>query len=62
MRELDLYSTIGTVISVCDSVNYLLEEEDDREERTGYLYMELNCLFEYFLNLRSVLLVFRQNL
>ncbi|MBQ7832084.1 MAG: class I SAM-dependent methyltransferase [Lachnospiraceae bacterium] len=28
MRELDLYSTIGTVISACDSVNYLLEEED----------------------------------
>lgn len=28
MRELDLYSTVGTVISVCDSVNYLLEEED----------------------------------
>ena len=22
--------------------NYLLEEEDDREERTGYLYMEFN--------------------
>ena len=28
MRELDLYSTVGTVISACDSVNYLLEEED----------------------------------
>lgn len=28
MRELDLYSTIGTVISVCDSLNYLLTEED----------------------------------
>lgn len=28
MRELELYSTVGTVISVCDSVNYLLEEED----------------------------------
>lgn len=28
MRELELYSTIGTVISVCDSVNYLLSEED----------------------------------
>ena len=24
MRELDLYSTVGTVISVCDSVNYIL--------------------------------------
>ena len=28
MRELNLYSTVGTVISVCDSVNYLLEDED----------------------------------
>lgn len=28
MRELELYSTIGTVVSVCDSINYLLEEED----------------------------------
>lgn len=28
MRELELYSTVGTVISVCDSVNYLLTEED----------------------------------
>ena len=28
MRELALYSTIGTVISVCDSINYILEEEE----------------------------------
>lgn len=28
MRELDLYSTVGTVISVCDSINYLLMDED----------------------------------
>ena len=28
MRELDFYSTVGTVLSVCDSVNYLLEDED----------------------------------
>jgi SAM-dependent methyltransferase len=28
MRELDLYCTIGTVVCVCDSLNYLLEEED----------------------------------
>lgn len=28
MRELDLYSTVGTVVSVCDSVNYLLSDED----------------------------------
>ena len=28
MRELDLYCTAGTIVSVCDSVNYLLEDED----------------------------------
>lgn len=28
MRALELYSTVGTVISVCDSLNYLLEEEE----------------------------------
>lgn len=28
MRELSLYSTVGTVVSVCDCVNYVLEEEE----------------------------------
>ena len=28
MRELELYGTAGAVISVCDSLNYLLEEEE----------------------------------
>ncbi len=28
MRDLDLYSTVGTVYSVCDSINYLLNDED----------------------------------
>jgi SAM-dependent methyltransferase len=28
MRELELYSTVGTVYSVCDSLNYILEEEE----------------------------------
>ena len=28
MCELDLYSTIGTVYSSCDSVNYLIEDEE----------------------------------
>ena len=42
MRELDLYSTIGTVISACDSVNYLLEEEEVIETFrliNNYLYL-----------------------
>ncbi|MCR5101330.1 MAG: class I SAM-dependent methyltransferase [Butyrivibrio sp.] len=28
MRELDLFCTAGTFVSVCDSINYLLENED----------------------------------
>lgn len=28
MRELELYGTVGAVVSVCDAINYLLEEED----------------------------------
>lgn len=28
MRDLDLYSTVGTVYSVCDSINYLLKDEE----------------------------------
>jgi len=28
MRDLELYSTVGTVYSVCDSLNYILEEEE----------------------------------
>ena len=28
MREFELYGTVGAVISVCDSLNYLLEEEE----------------------------------
>lgn len=28
MRELELYSTVGTVVSVCDSLNYILEERE----------------------------------
>lgn len=28
MRELELYGTVGTVYCVCDSLNYILEEEE----------------------------------
>ena len=28
MRRLELYSTVGTVYSVCDSLNYILEEDE----------------------------------
>ena len=35
MAELDLYSTIGTAVSVCDSLNYLLEDEDLKSTFAG---------------------------
>lgn len=41
MRELELYSTIGTVTCVCDSINYLLDEQDIRDTVNivhNYLY------------------------
>lgn len=50
MRELDLYSTAGTVISVCDSVNYLLEEEDLLETFrlvNNYLYPGGVFIFDF---------------
>lgn len=28
MRELELYGTVGTAVSVCDSLNYILSEEE----------------------------------
>ena len=28
MREFELYGTVGAVVCVCDSINYLLEEEE----------------------------------
>lgn len=56
MRELDLYSTVGTVVSACDSVNYLLEEEDVIETFrlvNNYLYpggifiFDFNTVYKY---------------
>ncbi len=56
MRELDLYSTVGTVISACDSVNYLLEDEEVIETFrliNNYLYpgglfiFDFNTVYKY---------------
>ncbi len=56
MRELDLYSTIGTVISACDSVNYLLEDDeviDTFRLINNYLYpggvfiFDFNTVYKY---------------
>lgn len=56
MRDLELYSTVGTVISVCDSLNYLLQEEDLVEtfrKVNNYLYpggifiFDFNTVYKY---------------
>ena len=31
MREFELYGTVKAIVSVCDSVNYILEEEELEE-------------------------------
>ncbi len=56
MRDLDLYSTVGTVLSVCDSINYLLEDDevaDTFELVNNYLYpggvfiFDFNTVYKY---------------
>ena len=50
MRELELYSTVGTVISVCDSVNYILEEDELLETFSlvnNYLYPGGIFIFDF---------------
>ena len=41
MRELELYGTVGTVVCVCDSLNYILEEQ----ELLGVFRLVNNYLF-----------------
>lgn len=50
MRELELYSTVGTVVSLCDSVNYILEEEELLETFSlvnNYLYPGGIFIFDF---------------
>ena len=50
MRELELYSTVGTVVSVCDSVNYILEEDellDVFKLVNNYLYPRGLFIFDF---------------
>lgn len=50
MRELALYSTVGTVISVCDSINYILEKEELLEVFrlvNNYLFPKGLFLFDF---------------
>lgn len=50
MRELDLYSTVGCIISVCDCINYLLEEDDiltTFKKVNNYLYPGGLFIFDF---------------
>lgn len=50
MRCLELYSTVGTIISVCDSVNYILEEKELLQTfrlAANYLYPGGLFLFDF---------------
>lgn len=56
MRKLELYGTVRAVISVCDCVNYLLEEDDVREtfrrvrqvlEADGVFCFDVNTVYKY---------------
>lgn len=51
MREFELYGTVKAVVSVCDSLNYLLEEEDIIETfRLVNNYLDPNGLFIFDFN------------
>lgn len=56
MREFELYGTVGAVVSVCDSMNYLLEEEDVLQTFRlvrnylypgGILIFDFNTVYKY---------------
>lgn len=56
MREFELYGTVRAVISVCDSMNYILEEDDLRRvfslvnnylDPGGYFIFDLNTKEKY---------------
>ncbi len=50
MRELELYGTVGAVVSVCDSLNYLLDEEDIVQtfaRVNNYLYPQGIFIFDF---------------
>lgn len=50
MRELELYSTAGTIFCVCDSLNYILEEKELEEVFSrvkNYLYPEGIFIFDF---------------
>lgn len=56
MREFELYGTVGAVVSVCDSMNYITEEEDLLDvfrlvnnylDPGGIFIFDLNTVYKY---------------
>ena len=56
MREFELYGTVKAVVSICDSINYILEEDDLREvfslvnnylDPEGVFIFDLNTPYKY---------------
>ena len=56
MREFELYGTVRAVVSICDSVNYILEEEELLEvfklvnnylDPEGIFIFDFNTLYKY---------------
>ena len=56
MREFELYGTVAAVVSICDSINYILEEADLLEvfrlvnnylDPGGLFIFDLNTLYKY---------------
>ncbi len=56
MREFELYGTVRAVVSICDSMNYILEEEDllsvfklvnNYLDPQGIFIFDLNTLYKY---------------
>ena len=56
MREFELYGTVRAVISICDSINYITEEEDLLEvfrlvnnylDPGGMFIFDMNTLYKY---------------
>ncbi len=56
MRSFELYGTVRAIVSICDSVNYILEEDDLREvfrlvnnylDPAGIFIFDLNTVYKY---------------
>lgn len=56
MRSFELYGTVRAIVSICDSVNYILEEDDLREvfrlvnnylDPAGIFVFDMNTVYKY---------------